>query len=224
VTTPHFEICELNKARRVSVRPLSRSLPSGTPNDNSQRVAITGSVESRQGTLSCVKSTIQKVFDGEEDEDLVSWATLLSSLHDRQELQIYGPVIQKSAADTGVPLLLGERDSLETMDNRHAFVCIKPKIRSWDLMPPDIVRPMASTTLGTLITIAHRMGMVWQDMVPREGKLRAESERESLSATLMRGLGLVVEYNVESREPSSYDTYHVPSTDADKVCKGTSLD
>jgi hypothetical protein len=218
VTTPHFEICELGKAGRVSVRPMSRPLPSGAPNDHSQRVAITGFLDSRRRTLSRLRGPSREVSDDEDDEDLVSWASLLSSLHDRQQLQIYGSIAHRTAVSLGIPCTPVEHDTLNNMDQRHALVCIKPVTRSWDLMPPDVVRPMASTTLGTLITIAHRMGMSWQDMIPREGKIRAESKDESLSATLMRDLGLVVEYNIESKGSSIHDTLYVPSSDADEVC------
>jgi hypothetical protein len=221
VTTPHFEICELDKAGRASVRPMSRPLPSGTPNDYSQRVAITGSLDSRRQTLSRLRSASREASDDEDDEDLVSWASLLSSLHDRQQLQIYGTIAHRRAVAMDIPVEPVKSDTLVNIDQRHALVCIKPVTRSWDLMPPDVVRPMASTTLGTLITIAHRMGMSWQDMIPREGKIRAESIDESLSATLMRGLGLVVEYNLESKTPSMHDTLYVPSSDADKVCINT---
>ena len=55
-------------------------------------MAITGSIDSRRGTLSRVKTLSHTASDDEEDEDLVSWASLLSALHDRQELQIYGTI------------------------------------------------------------------------------------------------------------------------------------
>jgi hypothetical protein len=35
-----------------------------------------------------------------------------------------------------------------------AAVFARRKTRSWDLMPPDVVRPLVSTTLGYLICIA----------------------------------------------------------------------
>jgi hypothetical protein len=197
--------------------------------DDTQRVALTGSVDSRRGTLSRLKTSKYIAFDDEEeDEDLVSWASLLSALHDRQAAQIHQIISRQNFTNNGIPVSLRNlpvaHDALSTMDQRHALVCIKPKTRSWDLMPPDVVRPMASTTLGTLITIAHRMGMVWQDMIPRDGKLRAESAAESLSATLIRGLGLVVEYNTELKEPNIDNNLYVPSFDADKVCYNVSLD
>jgi hypothetical protein len=64
--------------------------------------------------------------------------------------------------------------------------------------------------------------MDWADFVPREGILCAEGSGQSLSATLIRGMGLVVEYN---QEPGSRPEYpremlgsmYVPSIAADKV-------
>ncbi|KAF1938264.1 hypothetical protein EJ02DRAFT_514653 [Clathrospora elynae] len=225
VTTPHFEICQLDKARRLSLWPHARPMPSSAPIDKTQRVAITGSADSRRRTLSRVRRSRYLVAEDDQDEDLVSWSSLLAGLHDRQELQFIKDIGHRQTVDAGAgyPGVDVDIDAFKTMDQRHALVCIKPKTRSWDLMPPDVVRPMASTNLGTLITIAHRMGMVWQDFIPREGKLLAEGVNQSLSATLMRGLGLVVEYYVEPQylvEKGVFRSLYVPSIDADKMACG----
>jgi len=61
-------------------------------------------------------------------------------------------------------------------------------------MPPDIVRPVASTTVGCLITMAYRLNMTWTDFRLDEGILRAVGEGRSFSTSIVRGMGLVVEY------------------------------
>jgi hypothetical protein len=66
--------------------------------------------------------------------------------------------------------------------------------RSWDFMPVEIVRPFASTTLGRLIAIVHRMGLTWIEFKPDEGILRAVGRGRSISAFRLRGLGLAIEY------------------------------
>lgn len=55
-------------------------------------------------------------------------------------------------------------------------------------MPPEIVRPLATTTIGTLVVLAHRMGMVWRDLRPSRGFLRAEGNGHTFTSTVIRGL------------------------------------
>jgi hypothetical protein len=211
--------------------PTSKPVSSGSFSGEIKRdgIAITGSNDSRGYTLSRKVSRrpwIDEEREEEEDEDVVSWSSLLVALHDRQQIQLLQDIRHLSAMYAGEEYPVFDINKLSNGDQNLALVCIKPKTRSWDLMPPDVVRPMASTTLGTLITIAHRLGMVWLDLIPRDGKLRAESMDSSISATLLRGLGIVVEYNLGAGPQfrSGKDllpSFDVPSHDADKVrfCK-----
>jgi hypothetical protein len=84
-------------------------------------------------------------------EDPPSWISLLQDVHHIQYL--------------GVRRYHVNLDVLRTSSCSRwpALIAITRKTRSWDFMPPDIVRPVASTTLGCLITMAHRMGMVWSE-------------------------------------------------------------
>ena len=99
---------------------------------------------------------------------------------------------------------------------------IRHLTRSWDLMPPDVVRPLASTTLGTLVAIAHRIGMTWVDWSPRGRKLQAEGMGQNFMTTHFRGLRLVVDFHRERgleilRKVDVLDSFYVPSAAADKV-------
>lgn len=212
MTTPHFELCHPEAATRVSLRPSTKAISSRA---QAKAVAITGSDDSRRRTYSRPRFSRD---EDDEGEDVVSWSSLLAALHDYQQLQLPSKSSGNEASVATDPR------GLPTPESQCTVVCIRPKSRSWDLMPPDVVRPMASTTLGTLISMAHRMGMVWMDLAPRDGKLRAEGPYQSLSATLMRGMGIVVEYNEETT-PRPYHLWrrdvithlHVPSIYADKV-------
>jgi hypothetical protein len=98
------------------------------------------------------------------------------------------------------------------------LISITRKTRSWDFMPPDIVRPVASTTIGCLIAMAHRLGMAWIQFGLDEGRLRASGNGRSFSATTVRGMGLVVEYNCNGSEVlNGIRTLGIPSADADKL-------
>ena len=54
---------------------------------------------------------------------------------------------------------------------------IRPTIakwpRSWDFMPMDVVKPLASSTLGAILVLSARLRMEWSDLQPAEGVLRA---------------------------------------------------
>lgn len=212
MTTPHFEI-----------RPLDAVLPPGA-----RAIALTGTRLARNRTFTRGRAVKRLGLDDNEDEDgdedNVSWTSLLASLHDLQQDQVL-KASQKFAAWAYAPGhgFINEADESHLIRTGTAIVFAKPKARSWDLMPPDVVRPLASTTLGTLIAIAHRMGMTWVDLVPRDGKIRAEGKGHSISANVMRGMGIVVEYNMDpglqqrKRDWESLSSLYVPSIAADKV-------
>ncbi|KAH8632836.1 hypothetical protein IG631_11470 [Alternaria alternata] len=85
-------------------------------------------------------------------------------------------------------------------------------------MPPDIVRPVSSTTLGCLITMAYRLGMTWSDFRLDEGKMRAIGNGRSFSTSIVRGMGLVVEYSGDWSYTGSWTgADRVLSVAADKV-------
>jgi hypothetical protein len=71
-------------------------------------------------------------------------------------------------------------------------------------MPPEIVRPLATITIGTLVVLAHRMGMVWRDLRPIRGLLRAEANGHTFTSIVIRGFGTLVQYTYDySYHPSS---------------------
>lgn len=67
--------------------------------------------------------------------------------------------------------------------------------RSWDFQPPDVVRPLAKTTLSDIAVLARRMGMKWKDFRPSDGILRAEGHSHTITSTTVRSLGLVLQYS-----------------------------
>ncbi|PMD13407.1 hypothetical protein NA56DRAFT_711985 [Hyaloscypha hepaticicola] len=73
--------------------------------------------------------------------------------------------------------------------------------RSWDFQIPDIVRPLATITVCDLAIIARRMGMQWKDFRPVDGILRAEGRGHIITSTLVKSLGLLVQYNYNGPPP-----------------------
>ena len=76
--------------------------------------------------------------------------------------------------------------------------------RSWDFIPPDIVRPFAFTTLGHIAVLVNRLGMSWETFRPEDGVIRAEGNGHVISSNLVRSVGIVLNYKnlgASSQEP-----------------------
>ena len=66
---------------------------------------------------------------------------------------------------------------------------------SWDFQLPDVVRPLAKTSVATIAIIARRLGMRWKEFDPIHGTMRAEGNGQIITATTIRSLGTVIQYN-----------------------------
>ena len=110
----------------------------------------------------------------------------------------------------------------EIASNMLSLPALRFKQRTWDLIPPEIVTPYASTNIGDVISIAHRLGMIWTDLQPEHGVLRAEGNGHTLSSTLVRSLGILLRYtyhspNTRYDKVDSWRNYLIPSDSADKL-------
>lgn len=154
---------------------------------NQQRIAnlsaddkiehISGSPESRNRTM------IGSPYGEDRSNELACWLPFLGSLHRNEwELQRYG------CYDRQLPLgnPIGQQQ------------LVGPAVRfremSWDLMPPDIVRPFAVTAVCDIAVMARRLGMSWVVFNPEEGNMRAEGNGHGISSTLARSIGLILQY------------------------------
>ncbi|KAF4551517.1 Hypothetical protein D9617_13g100180 [Elsinoe fawcettii] len=147
----------------------------------------------------------------------VTWINLLRlafAHHDRR----VGDLSQKFT-----PFLT---DSSTSTVRRQAVVpeiAVRMKQRSWDSMPPDVVTPLAKTTLGSLAIIACRLGMDWKEWKPTTGVLRAEGSGMSLSSMRVSGIGTVVRFSMNKRSLSNFSYHaasHLPSVMGDKMIFG----
>ncbi|CAI9627528.1 unnamed protein product [Alternaria burnsii] len=189
VTTPHFEIRPMAdfEERESFLLDQNKPLPEfpwSLFTLKSRYLAypwkpapLLGTQGSRRGTFSDDR---RKFFDSTGD-DVPTWVALLNDAHSCQSVEL------RLRVDYNVPPWYWNSDI--------APICITRKTRSWDFMPPDIVRPVSSTTVGDLITMAYRLGMIWSDFRLDEGKMRASGNGRSFSASIVRGMGLVVEYS-----------------------------
>ncbi|RDL40064.1 Uncharacterized protein BP5553_00043 [Venustampulla echinocandica] len=72
--------------------------------------------------------------------------------------------------------------------------------RSWDFQLPDVVRPLAKSTLSDIAVIARRMGMKWKEFRPSDGILRAEGHSHIITSTIVRSLGIVLQYSYTGQD------------------------
>ncbi|EPE28063.1 hypothetical protein GLAREA_04854 [Glarea lozoyensis ATCC 20868] len=90
--------------------------------------------------------------------------------------------------------------------------------KSWDFMPPDIIRPMATSTISAIAIMGIRLGMTWKTFDPAES-LRAEGNGHMFTSTVARSFGIIVQYAFTSRKKASNLTY-TPVIEADKMAFG----
>ncbi|KIW19212.1 hypothetical protein PV08_03506 [Exophiala spinifera] len=110
------------------------------------------------------------------DNDLVSWVRLLDKLQ-------------------AVEFQLGQISSGFKPILRPA---IQVSYRSWDFVPPDVMKPYAVSTLGDIAILVQRLGMSWKDFNPGEGVLRAEGNHSQVTSTMVRSLGILLSFSTEN--------------------------
>jgi hypothetical protein len=139
------------------------------------RVTITGEELSRKRTLVPEKESLE-----DPSNELVCWVPLLVALHENNR-----KIPEQH--------ITNEHNWHEALRNS-TWPTVYFKQRSWDFMPPDIVRPFASTSVSDVAILARRMGMTWKDFRPTEGIMEAQGRDHILSATKVRGLGIMLNY------------------------------
>jgi hypothetical protein len=201
-TTPTIKLLPTKKDHQLRTR-----IKDGT---GREYVSLTGFQESRVASLTPLASL-------DDDTDISGWVLLLDQI---QALQWHINTLPIPKAAPAVSLL-GHREAGEHPQRRIPAILFRE--RSWDLMPPELTKPLASTTVGDLIVIAHRLGMQWHDIRPSRGTMRADGNGHSLSSMPVRGYGLVVQYSNDPSVASDRDRWKnimIPSREADKLACG----
>ena len=152
----------------------------------------------------------------ETTDDFASWLLLLDMLHRLQRSFFH------DAGHTDAQQFKGSHRSALTPCMSCPAVTFRT--RSWDFMPPDIVRPFATSNMGDIIALAHRLGMRWKEIRPDDGVVRAEGSGLSITSTVVRGFGLLLQYSLDPvivqklyRTRDILDTLTIPSEEADML-------
>ncbi|KAK5154450.1 hypothetical protein LTS14_006585 [Recurvomyces mirabilis] len=89
---------------------------------------------------------------------------------------------------------------------------------TWDLMPSDMPRPPAITTVGDIMVLALRLGMKWRSLDFANGRIYADGCGYTLATVEGRGLGLVVSFSRPATAPVR--SAIIPSQAVDKLICG----
>lgn len=182
------------------------------------KIAIVGSKNSKAATRTPQNDDKGKPLKDDtayffEHPDLVDWLNMLHQLHLWTDRALLADREPGPPTHDHRPVLVWNKDN-----QAHLSVpAIIPRLHSWDLVPPDVVRPLATSTVGDIIVLAGRMQLRWIEPSASEGKMRAEGDHRSLTQTQIRGLGIVLSFNCTRSDVPTQDPVLVPSTECDKL-------
>lgn len=72
---------------------------------------------------------------------------------------------------------------------------------SWDAMSPELVYPLAITSVGDIAIMVQRLGMKWLTFQPEDGLMRAEGHGLVIYSTLVRSIGPILHFSGGRRLP-----------------------
>ena len=149
-------------------------------------IVLDGSQKSREASL------LETPLPRTNRYESVCWLLLLNALHDSAK---------------NISSLLGFHGYLESGLNP----AVRFQESSWDFQVPDVVRPLAKTTVATIAIIARHLGMRWKEFDPVHGIMRAESNGQIITATSIRSLGTVIQYtDTGSRAKNIFSEQYIP--------------
>ena len=166
------------------------------------------------GSLNSMQSTFCSPLHivGDESTELVSWVRFIGALH-------YNTLAVLSLS--GQPTI---HDVDQDTVKRYSRTGVHIEERSWDFMPPDIVRPLAVVTVSDIAVLARRLGMVWKQIDLFEGNMRAEGNGHVISSTISRSIGIILQISISDfqlrsvgRNMRNLDKLYIPSQYADKM-------
>ncbi|KAL9110320.1 MAG: hypothetical protein Q9227_005051 [Pyrenula ochraceoflavens] len=148
--------------------------------------------------------------------NLVEWYTFLRELH-RLHTQEWPGECSCEPRDRKE-----DWNKIQISRPQRTMVMLFLRERSWDFVPPDVVRPLASIRINTLIILVTRLGMEWRGLSLAsshlENALSADGNGYVVGSTSIRGLGTVVRFGNTGK--TSQPTARIPSTAADKMLFG----
>ena len=156
--------------------------------------------------------------------EVVSWVSLIGLLHAnardiwRRFKNQGGQVLTTDPTGIGA---FAPPSSRLLPDGMHSVPALIPVTRSWDFVPPEVVRPLASVNICDIAILARRLGMSWRQFEPAEGNLKAEGNGHTITSASIRSTGTVLQINASTggmdTSANPRNELYVPSERADKM-------
>lgn len=162
------------------------------------------------------RSARKEFWDSSDLE--TTWLQLLRTLHDARVL--YWPL------ECSGPCLASRRGQFPTTSFRPApqsditrsDAIVSMRKCTWDFMPADLLKPLATSTIRDVVILAMRLGMSWRTLEPGRAILVADGGRFGLQPLENRGLGILIAfYAMTSNLPELENN---PSVSAAKLLFG----
>ena len=126
--------------------------------------------------------------------DRVDWINFLAFLRiQTEDWKMHESQCHSDAAGKRPFSHANARDSKILSSRRRTWCKIKYIQHSWDFMPPDAPKPLASSTVGDIAIMVRRTGMIWTQFQPDQGIMTAEGGPHIITSTNLR-MGLVLRY------------------------------
>lgn len=108
---------------------------------------------------------------------MASWVRFIDALH-------------SNATETRMLTKSTKRNGIKPEEDWKGYTIpmVTSQKRSWDFVPPDVIRPLAVATLQDIAVFSRRLGMRWKTFEPSEGALRAEGNGHTLYSTTVRSV------------------------------------
>lgn len=157
----------------------------------------------------------------------VSWVMFLEALHYNSRFTCQGLGDFQPLTPPAHTLEL----SLPREGQPYSIYDVTIEERSWDFMPAEVIRPLAVVSVSDIAIIARRLGMNWRQFDLVDSNLRAEGNGYTITSTLVRSVGIVLEITIDQNLPNKYNSsahldvsllneLYIPSEIADKLTFG----
>ncbi|KAK4112645.1 hypothetical protein N656DRAFT_69871 [Canariomyces notabilis] len=139
---------------------------------------------------------------------MVCWVAFLERLYERQKeiedaFEWWWPAPES-------------KDFQRHVNTMPTIPCVRILRRSWDFMPPEVVRPLCETTISDIALLVLRLGMSWKEFNPANRKLRAEGPGSLITSRYVPSVGLCLEYITTGYAKVSKEPIR-PTTDRPKA-------
>ena len=174
------------------------------------------------GSASAMRSTFcESTLKSYYSNELVSWVKLIEALHynSRRTLEIIG---YGDSQTTLSPITIKQNFFSALGNQKYLIHDLRIEERSWDFVPPEVVRPLAVVSVSDIAIMARRLGVLWKQFDPLEGNMRAEGNGFTITSTFVRSMGIVLQIGVNDPLSNEYDReqiheLYIPSEAADKM-------